>query len=164
MVEGREARLWRILGIAFILGGGVPLALAMLNWVTVSPADPDTVKLGLWCGFTVVLGIAAMAAGRVFTVLHDRSARRRDLPWTILAFSGMPAGALVLAVERQRTLNLAATSSQQAVLLAGLLLFVAGVAAVVSERIVRHANLQTQYRVARGLQNAEAAARLVRVH
>lgn len=164
MTEGREARLWRILGIAFLLGGAAPLALCMLNLLPVLPGAPETRALDVWCSGAILLGIAALVAGRITAALRNSPVQRRDWPWTLVASAGMPLGALFFAVARQRTPAGSVTPSQEAAMLAAVLVFLAGLTALVSEPIVRRAQQRVQRRVARSLQNAELAARLVRVH
>jgi len=131
----RESRLWHLLGWSFIVGSGAPLLLDILNFMRTRVVDAEALKLGVWCSFTLLAGLAAVVASRIFDVLAHRAGASRW--WQAVGFAAMPLGAIMVEWEWQRTMSIPVTLNQKAMVLAGGFIFVAGVVITMGARLVR---------------------------
>src|SRR5437879_166503 len=122
----REAALWRVIAVAFLVGGGAPLLFDLSNFSRTWQADAEALKLGVWCSFTLLVGLTALAASDVFHALDGHASRWSTRCWSVLAFIGLPGGILPVVWMWQRTMSVPVTLNQKAVLLAGGFTAVAG--------------------------------------
>jgi len=135
MSTTRESHLWRLLGWSFVVGGGAPLLLDTLNFLRTRVVDAEALKLGVWCSFTLLAGLAAVVGSRIFDAPLGRAAASRW--WQTLGLAAMPLGAILVEWEWQRTMSIPVTLNQKALVLAGGFIFVAGVIIFIGERLVR---------------------------
>lgn len=136
MHTDREAGLWRINAIAFLVGGGVPLLLNLANFTRAWQVDAEALKLGIWCSFTLLVGLTGLAASDIFHALDGLPARWSTRLWSVLAFIGLPGGILPGIWMWQRTMSVPVTLNQKAVLFAGGFTAIAGLLAFLTERIL----------------------------
>ena len=137
MTEPKEARLWLVLGFSFIVGGGVPLALDIQNFTRTRMLDAEGLKIGVWCSFVMLAGLAAVVAWRIFRNMEHPPSDNGAIVWRLLTW-GMPIGAFIVEWEWSRTLSIPVTLNQKAMLLGGGFIFMAGLLAVISQRVVHH--------------------------
>src|SRR5437867_10577057 len=90
----REAGLWRVIAIAFLVGGGVPLLFDLANFSRTWQADAEALKLGIWCSFTLLVALTGLAASDIFHALDGHPSRWSTRCWSALAFVGLPGGIL----------------------------------------------------------------------
>src|SRR5512133_2310243 len=60
-----EARLWQVLGMAFLVGGGLPLGLTILQIAGRRLVEADALQLGVAYAIMILIGFVALVAARV---------------------------------------------------------------------------------------------------
>ncbi len=164
MVEAAEAQLWRVLGSSFVVGGAVPLAFDIQNVTRTGVVDPEALKLGVWCSFTILAGLTALVAGRLLRVLRQPEPGRSAWAWTALAYICMPAGAIAFQWGWQRTMSVPATLNNKAFLLGAAFVFTAGLVAMVGNRMASHLRELACSRANHSLEQAEMIAATARMN
>lgn len=132
-----EARLWQVLGMAFLVGGGLPLGLNLLHIASIRLAEADALELGAWYALIILLGLVALVTARVVTAKEGVRYEHLDWIWTVLAWVTMPLGAAIFDLEWSRTAIGQATLNQKATLMAGGFMFLTGLIALLGERAVQ---------------------------
>jgi hypothetical protein len=130
-----EAKLWQVLGMSFLAGGGVPLGLNMVRVVYVGQMESDALRLGVWFGGIILLGFCALVLARVLNAKDGVQHEHLDWIWTVLAWAGMPLGAAIFDFEWSQSATLPSLD-HKAMLLAGAFVFMTGVISLVGERTV----------------------------
>lgn len=130
-----EARLWQVMGMAFLAGGGVPLGLNIVRIAYVGQIESDALRLGVWYAGIILLGFAALVLARVLNAKDGVQHEHLDWIWTVLAWVGLPMGAAIFDLEWSQSAALG-TAEEKAMLLAGGFVFLVGVISMVGERAV----------------------------
>jgi hypothetical protein len=138
MTEPREARLWQVLGFAFVTGGSVLLAVDVQNFLRTRTLDSEGLKIGIFCSFAVLAGLAALNAWRIFRNMEHPPADHFGIIFHLLARIGTPLGAILFEYGWARTMSMPTTNNQKALLLAGGFIFLAGLISLISERVIAH--------------------------
>ena len=135
-MEGRssEARMWQVLGLAFLAGGGLPLAFSAFQFARVHMLEAETLQLGVWSSVIILIGVVALVGSRVQGARDGFQNKGTDWVWSAMIWVGIPAGAAIFDFEWARTA--VATLNQQATLLAGAFIFLTGLVALIGERAV----------------------------
>ncbi len=135
-MDGRsnEARMWQVLGLAFLAGGGLPLGFSAFQYARVRLLETETLQLGVWCSVIILIGIVSLVWSRVQSVREGCQNDSTDWIWTLMIWVGIPAGAAIFDIEWGR--SSAATLNQQATLLAGAFIFLTGLVSLVGERAI----------------------------
>jgi len=135
-MDGRsnEARLWQVLGLAFLAGGGLPLGFSAFQFASTRLLAAETLRLGVWSSVIILIGFVALVSSRVQSARDGFQNESMDWIWTVLIWVGIPLGAAIFDIEWG---NLAAGNlNQEATLLAGAFIFLTGLVALVGERAV----------------------------
>jgi hypothetical protein len=135
-MDGRsnEARMWQVLGLAFLAGGGLPLGLSAFQFVRTRLLEPETLQLGVWSSVIILIGFISLVWSRVHSAREGFQNESMDWIWTALIWVGIPAGAAIFDLEWRRAQI--SSLNQQATLLAGAFIFLTGLAALIGERAV----------------------------
>ena len=138
MTEPREARLWMILGFSFVAGGGGLLAANFQNFSRTRVLDAEGLKIGVFCSFAVLAGLAALATWRVLRNMEHPPKDHGRILWHLLARIGTPLGGIIVEYGWAKTLSIPVTYNEKALLFSGGFILMAGLLALMSERIVLH--------------------------
>ena len=130
-----EARLWQVLGMAFLAGGGVPLGLNLVRIAYIGQIESEALRLGVWYAGIILLGFAALVFARVLNSKDGVQHEHLDWIWTVLAWIGMPIGAAIFDLEWSQAAAIP-SAEQKAMLLAGGFIFLVGVISMLGERAV----------------------------
>src|ERR1041385_2018248 len=121
-----DARLCQVLGMAFLVGGGLPLGLILLQIASRRLLEGDALQLGVSFAAMILIGFMALVASRVLTAKDGVQHRHLDWIWTVLAWLAMPLGAAIFDLEWSQAGMSPATLSDKATLLAGGFIFLTG--------------------------------------
>ena len=135
-MDGRsnEARLWQVLGLAFLAGGGLPLGFSAFQFARTHLLEAETFQLGVWSSVIILIGFIALVSSRVQSAYDGFQNESMDWIWTVLIWVGIPLGAALFDLEWVR--SAASNLNQQATLLAGAFIFLTGLVALIGERFV----------------------------
>ena len=134
----RRPRLWKMVGYSFLVGGGGPLAVDLLNFTRTWSVDAEGLRIGVWSSFVLLLGIAELGATRMLRAVQASVGERSRL-WTALAMVGCLGGGVMLSLAWNRAMGFPQTRNQTALALGGGFLLLTGLIALASERVVRMA-------------------------
>ncbi len=138
-----EARLWHVLGMALLAGGGLPLGLDALHMASTGSVEADALNVAVGYAAIILIGFAALVVSRVLTARDGLQFEHLDWIWTVIAWLAIPLGAAIFDFEWNGTLAGAATMEQKATLLAGAFIFLAGLIAMLGERAVQRIQYRT---------------------
>ena len=130
-----EARLWQVMGMAFLAGGGVPLGLNLVRIAYIGHIESESLRLGVWYAGIILLGFAALVLARVLNSKDGVQHEHLDWIWTVLAWVGMPIGAAIFDLEWSQSAA-GQNVEQKVMLLAGGFIFLIGVISMLGERAV----------------------------
>lgn len=131
-----EARLWQVLGMALLAGGGVPLGLNMVHVAFVGWTEPDALRLGLGYSVIMLLGFSSLVLSRILAAKVGIQHEHLDWIWTVLAWVAMPLGAASFDLEWSQLGPAAVTPEQVAMLAACAFVFLVGVISLIGEHAV----------------------------
>ncbi len=134
----KEGQLWQAMGLAAILGGGAFLArvASIYGIITV---DYSSLSLGLAASFIMLAGGAAFVGGRVLVATASGAGRSELTLWRLLAAVGIGAGTVTVYLAHRQSLAHPLPSMDQLALgLAGSFVLMAGILALLGQRILRH--------------------------
>lgn len=141
--RSEEARTWQVLGMAFLLGGGLPLGLTAVHIATTKLVERDALSLCFGYSVIILLGFLSLVVARVISARYGGQHEHLDWIWTVLAWVGMPIGAAIFDVEWSRTALGPATLEEKATLLAAAFIFLAGLISMIGERSVHRIQCST---------------------
>src|SRR3974377_654587 len=127
--RSREAQFWQVLGVAFLLGGALPLTLNIMHFAATRLVDPDALDLGVWCSGIILLGFVALGSARIRSARDGRQNESVDWIWTALMWVAIPVGAAIFDLQWGRSMG-RATLNQKAKLFAGGFIFLTGIVAL----------------------------------
>ena len=134
----KEGQLWQAAGLASILGGSAFLLRVMLVY-GVTTVDHSSLSLGLAASFMMLAGGAAFVSGRVLVATAAGAGSCERKLWKLLAAVGIGAGAVtVYLTHRQSLVHPLPSLDQLALGLAGSFVLVAGLLALLGQRVMRH--------------------------
>lgn len=97
-------------------------------------------RAGTAGAFCLLAGICCFVAARMLGVLAGIPEGARAAAWKTFTYASIPLGALIIGVERLRSLNVhPLTANMRAVYIAGAFVLMAGLVGLVGERVVAHA-------------------------
>lgn len=131
-----EARLWQVLGMALLAGGGVPLGLNIVHVAFVGRMEADALQLGIGYSAIMLLGFSSLVLSRVLTAKVGIQHEHLDWIWTVLAWVAMPLGAASFDLEWSQLALAPATPEQVAMLAACAFVFLVGVISLFGEHAV----------------------------
>ena len=138
MTEPKESRLWLVVGSAFVVGGGILLAIDIQNWFRTRQLDAEGFKIGVFCSLVILAGIISLLAWRIFRNMEHPPLDHARILWHLLARFGTPGGAILVEYEWGRTMSIPTTFNEKAALMAGAFIFLAGLLSLVGERVIVH--------------------------
>ena len=145
MTEPKESRLWLVLGSAFVVGGGILLAIDIQNWFRSHQLDAEGFKIGVFCSLVVLAGIICLLGWRIFRNMEHPPLDHARILWLLLARIGTPGGAILVEYEWGKTMSIPTTFNEKAVLMAGGFIFLAGLLSLMGERVIAHIKHLAQF-------------------
>jgi len=134
----KEGQLLQAAGLASILGGSAFLARVTSVYGVIT-VDHSSLSLGLAASFMMLAGGAAFVFGRVLVATAAGAGSRERLLWKLLAAAGIGAGVVtVYLAHRQSLAHPLPSLDQLAVGLAGSFVLMAGILALLAQRVMRH--------------------------
>ena len=133
--RSNESRMWQVLGLAFLAGGGLPLGFSAFQFARIRLLEAETLQLGVWSSVIILLGFVALVWARVHAASEGFQNEATDWIWTMLTWVGIPMGAAIFDLAWGRTG--VSTLNQRATLLAGAFIFLTGLLALIGERAVQ---------------------------
>jgi len=130
-----EARLWQVLGMALLAGGGIPLGLNMLH-VVATQWENDALRLAIGYSGIILVGFVSLVASRVISAKDGVRHEHLDWIWTVLAWVAMPLGAAVFDLEWSQAGFAPVSVEQKAMLLTGGFIFLTGLISLLGEHTV----------------------------
>lgn len=137
--------MWLLLGSAFVVGGGGPLLADIQTFLPTRTLDSEGFKIGVFCSLAILAGLAGLMCWRILVNMQHPPQDHGRILWNLLARIGMPLGALTVEFEWGRTMSIPTTYNQKALLLAGGFTFLAGLLALIGERVVLHLRELAQF-------------------
>jgi hypothetical protein len=152
-----EARLWQVLGMAFLVGGGLPLGLTILQIASRRLVEAEALQLGVAYAVMILIGFLALVAARVLTA-KDGVRHQLDWIWTVTAWGAIPLGAAIFDLEWGQSGMSPVALSDKASLLSGGFIFMIGLIALAGERVVQHIQYTTLRKTIDGVERSLADA------
>ena len=153
-----EARLWQTLGMAFLVGGGLPLGLTILQIAGRRLVEAEALQLGVAYAVMILIGFVALVAARVLMAKAGTRHQHLDWIWTVLPWIAIPMGAAIFDLEWGQSGTNPVALSDKASLLAGGFIFLIGLIALAGERVVQHIQYSTLRQTIDGVERSLAGA------
>lgn len=147
-----EVRTWHVLGMAFLIGGGLPLGLNAVHIASTRLVESDALELAVGYSVIILLGFIALVLARVLSAKDGVQHEHLDWIWTVLAWVAMPMGAAIFDLEWGRAAFNPVTLDEKATLLAGGFIFMTGLISLLGERAVHRIQCSTIRRTLNGVE------------